>query len=271
MSYLSRESSPISSELWQEIDGAVVKTARKSLISRRFLHIFGPLGVGTESIPIDDFETLEEVMKDGLIVTKGRSYKELPTIYDDFTLLSKDMENSSKYGYPVDLSKAVHSAETCARKEDHFILFGNAAYGYEGLMTASGSNKIKKTDWSVGENAYSDIVTGLELFTEKAIYGTYALVVSPDLYMQLQRIQPGTGLLELDRISKIFNGNVFTTPVLGLGKALMVAADSTNMDLVVGQDLATAYLEQKDLNHNFRILESLLLRIKRRQAITIFE
>jgi uncharacterized linocin/CFP29 family protein len=43
------------------------------------------------------------------------------------------------------------------------------------------------------------------------------------------------------------------------------------MDLVIGQDMITAFLESVSLNHNFRILETLLLRIKRKDAIVVFE
>lgn len=271
MSYLSRESSPLSEQLWEKIDNTVVKTARKALTGRKFLPIFGPLGIGTESVPIDDSDALEEVMDEGFITTKGRKYVEIPTIYDDFTLYAKDLENSKKFGYPVDLTKAAYSAENCARKEDKLIFFGNAKYGYEGLLTASGTNKIIKKDWSVGENAFSDITSAIALFTQKGIYGSYSLILSPDLYMQLQRIQQGTGLLEIERISKLFDGNVFFSTVLGTGKAVLVCSDPRYMDLVIGQDLATAYLEQVDLNHRFRVTESLLLRIKRKQAVTIFE
>ncbi len=271
MSYLSRESSALSAKLWEQIDKTVINTARTALTCRRFLPIYGPLGIGTESINIDDSESLDEIFDEGFITTKGRKYVEIPTIYDDFTLLSRDLENSQKFGYPVDLSKAAYSAEACSGKEDRLIFFGNTAKGYEGLLTASGINKIKKSDWSLGENAFSDIASALELFTAKGIYGTYALAVSPDLYMQLQRIQQGTGLLEIDRLNKLLNGNVFTSWVLGTKKAVLVCPDSRNMDLVIGQDLAAAYLEQKELNHSFRVLESVLLRIKRKQAVTVFE
>ncbi|MDF2541345.1 MAG: bacteriocin [Herbinix sp.] len=271
MSYLSRESAPLSDELWKQIDSTVVNTARNTLVCRKFLSIYGPLGIGTESIQIDDVEALDEMYEDGFMLTKGRKYVEIPTIYDDFILYSKDLENSRKFGYPLDLSKASISAEACARREDRFLFYGNPAYGYDGLLTAPGINKLKKSDWSAGENAFTDIVSALELFTVKGIYGTYALVLSPDLYMQLQRLQPGTGLLEFDRISKLMNGNIFTTSVLGTDKAAVLCTNSMNMDVVIGQDLAAAYLEQKDLNHSFRILESILLRIKRKQAITVFE
>ncbi len=271
MSYLSRESASVSEALWEQIDSAVIKTARSTLTCRKFLHLFGPLGIGTESVSLDNLDELEEIYEDGFITTKGRKYVDLPVIYEDFSIFAKDIERSRQNGFPLDLSKAAAAAEACVKKEDRFIFFGNTNYGYDGLLTAPGTNRLKRSDWSAGENAFTDIAAALELFSTKGIYGTYVLVVSPDIYTQLQRIQPGTGLLEIDRIKKMLNDRIFFSTALGTGKAVLLCTESRYMDLVIGQDLATAYLEQRDLNHHFRILESLVLRIKRKQAITIFE
>jgi uncharacterized linocin/CFP29 family protein len=235
------------------------------------LHVFGPLGIGVENAIVDDAGMVEEGENGGLIITKGRKLMEIPTIYDDFTILAKDLEYAKKSGFPADLSKAMASAEACALKEDKLIFFGNAKLGYDGLLTASGVNKIGKKDWSAGENAFTDIASAIELLTEKNIYGAYTLIVSLDLYMQMQRLQPGTGLLEIDRIGKLLDGNIYKSPVLGREKALLVCSEERNMDLTIGQDMATAYLEQKDLNHTLRVLETVLLRIKRKQAIVVFE
>ena len=43
------------------------------------------------------------------------------------------------------------------------------------------------------------------------------------------------------------------------------------MDLAVGIDMSTAYLEQKDLNHSFRIMETIIPRIKDSNAIVVLE
>lgn len=270
MSYLSRESSSLSAELWEKIDATVVKTARTVLVGRRFLHIFGPLGIGVENIAVDDADAVQEVAKDGLITTNGRKFVEIPTIYDDFTLLARDLESAEKSGFPVDLAKAAKAAETCALKEDKLIFFGHSALGYDGLLTVPGAKKIAKKDWSAGEEAYTDIAAGIAYLTEQGIYGDYALAVSPDLYMQLQRLQPGTGLLEIDRIAKLVDGHLYQSPVLGKGKAVLVSAAEKNMDLVVGQDMAAAYLEQKDLNHSLRVLETVLPRVKRQNSVVVF-
>lgn len=271
MSYLSREAAPFSEGLWEQIDAAVVKTARNSLVGRRFLHVFGPLGVGVQTVPVDDADAVEEVEKEGLITTSGRKFTEIPLIFEDFTLLARDLESAKKSGFPTDLSRAERAAEACALKEDKLIFWGSKDAGYDGLLTVPGTQKVEKKDWSAGENAFTDIATGITALSEKGFYGTYSLALSLDLYMQLQRIQPGTGLLEVDRISKLLNGHIHPARALGQGKAVLVASDEMNMDLVIGQDMAAAYLEQKDLNHSIRILETVLPRFKRKEAIVAFE
>ena len=85
-----------------------------------------------------------------------------------------------------------------------------------------------------------DIVSALNTLHKWDLW--YALAISPDLFTQLHRIQPGTGLIEYERISKMLNGNVFTSATLGIGKAVIVCSDARNIDIVIGQDMATAYL-----------------------------
>ncbi|MDQ0203340.1 family 1 encapsulin nanocompartment shell protein [Pectinatus haikarae] len=271
MDYLSRDAAPFTDEFWEQIDKTVVKTAGNVLHGRRFIPLYGPLGIGVTSITVDDADKLEEVSKNGFMMTSGRKFLEIPTLYEDFLLSARDLESAAHAGYPADLSKAVNAAEDCALKEDRLVFFGNADFKIDGLFNVAGSNKIKKNDWTVGENAFTDIAAAINLLVEKGIYGAYSLAISPDLYLQMQRLQPGTGLLEIDRVKKLLDKRIYSTPVLGKGKAVLVCADSRNMDLVIGQDLKTAYLEQTELNHKFRILETMLLRIKRPQAIVIFE
>lgn len=270
MDYLARESAPFGVELWDAIDKTVVETARRTLTGRRFLSLFGPLGAGVQNIHIDDGGKTEEAV-DGIVITKGRRYAEIPQLYEDFTLSWRDLEVAEKSGYPFDLSAVTAAAQAAAKKEDHFIFWGNEALGYEGLLNAAGVNQLKRSDWKAGENPFTDVATGVMLLAEKGITGRLALVVSPDLYVQLQRLQASTGLLEADRLGKLLNGNLYQTAVLGKGRAVLVCAEPQNMDLVIGQDLITSYLELKDLNHGLRILETVLLRIKNKEAVVVFQ
>lgn len=270
MDYLSREGSPISAQLWQNIDNTLVSTAKQILTGRKFISIYGPLGAGLQSINVDILAELDE-SEGNISVIKGRTYQHIPLINQDFSLLWRDLEFSEQMGLPVDLSSVVRAATQCALKEDELIFLGNDEHGYKGLLNEDGIIKLPLSDWSEGENPFKDIATGLASFIENGIVGRKALVLSPNLYVQLQRIQSGTGTTEYERLSRLFNGNIFSTPILKTNKAVLVCSEPQNIDLVIGQDMITSYLETKNLNHYFRIIETLLLRIKNKEAVIIFE
>jgi len=270
MDFLARGTVDFSDDFWKEIDATVVDTVRKNLVGRRFLSLYGPLGAGVTSINIDDVTFVQEE-KDGVVKTAGRRYIELPQLHEDFTLYWRDIEHSEATGQPLDLSKAIMAAQALAQKEDKLIFFGNEFLGLEGLFTAEGVSKITRSDWAVGENAFTDVVSAISRFQSKSLIGRYSLILSPDMYFKLHRLQPSLGMTEEERISKILNGHLYNSPVLGEGKAIMVCAEPQYMDLVVGKDIETGYLETKDFNHVFRIVETVALRIKCKDAIIIFE
>ena len=163
------------------------------------------------------------------------------------------------------------AATACVQKEDQIIFNGNEQWGYEGIMTVQGRQIIEKKNWSEDENAFLDIAAGIEKLVQKGFYGPYTLVVSPDMHLKMQRIQPGTGKLELERIRELVGGKIYQTPVLGNNRAVLLEKGMQNMDLAIGQDLVTAYIGPEKLNHSFRILETVLLRIKRPESIVTFE
>ena len=140
----------------------------------------------------------------------------------------------------------------------------------DGLLTVKGSSKIKRGDWAQGENGFADVAAAVAQLAKTGYRGRYALVVSPDLYLDLQRLQPNTGMLEIDRVQKLIGDNVHMTSVMGAGKAVLVCAEPEYLDLAVGLDLSVGYLELADFNHGFRIMETLALRVKDPAAIVVF-
>ena len=163
------------------------------------------------------------------------------------------------------------AAQKSARQEDNLILFGCEELGAEGLLNAAGTYQIKRGDWSTGEDSFRDVARGVAYLAGKSMLGRYALVLSPEIYLELQRLQPGVGLLEMDRIARLVDGRIYAAGRFGAGKAALLCAEPQYMDLAVGADLSVGYLEQRDLNHCFRILETAALRIKRPDAIVVFE
>jgi uncharacterized linocin/CFP29 family protein len=127
------------------------------------------------------------------------------------------------------------------------------------------------SDWGTMGRAFGDVVEGVRVLTQAGFTGPYALAVSPRLYADLNRIYDATGVLELEQVEKLARRGVFPTAVLPEPGALLIDSGAQNADLAVGLDLSTAYIESSNLNHRLRVLESLVLRIRRPGAICSFE
>lgn len=126
-------------------------------------------------------------------------------------------------------------------------------------------------NWNSMGAAFSDVVEGVRVLTLAGFTGPYALAVSPRLYADLNRIFDATGVLELEQVEKLARRGVYATAVLPEPGALLVDSGAQNMDIAVGLDLSTAYVESSNLNHHLRVMESLVLRIRRPGAIVTFE
>ena len=239
------------------------------MTGRRFLSLAGPLGAGAQSVIVDSAAMTEE-LEAGLGQIRGRRFQPLIQLFEDFTLLWRDLE-SVESGASLDRSRILEAARKLARREDELIFFGNSAAGFTGLVNTEGAVHCARGDWSQSENAFADIAKGLNELESRGYVSGITLVLSSDLMLDLQRIQPGTGMLEVDRIARLIDGPVLKSPVLKQNHALLIAAEPENVDLALGMDLSTGYLETKDFNHVFRILETLALRIKQPDAIVVFD
>lgn len=269
--YLGRGASPFSERFWNELDETVVSVAKDTLVTRRFLPLCGPMGPGVQ-VASTDSPVRAETLSDGFVTSGKRSFVEVPQLCEDFWILWRDLESTEREGLPVDFAAARMAAQALACREDQMVFYGVKALGIEGLLTTSGINTLKRSgDWNEGENAFMDVVSGLSTLRKNGRIGRHCLIVSPDLYVQLHRIQPGTGLLEIDRMKQLVEGRIFQSTVLQAQTALLVCAQPQYIDLLVGQDIKTAYLELVDLNHHFRILETALPRIKYPDAIVVYE
>ncbi len=271
MRYLMREGAPLTASQWERIDSAVVAEAKKILVGRRFLGLAGPLGAQVQNVPLDQVEKPSPAGADfwGRAETEAidiarRRFVELATVYADFRISWRDVENENGAG----VQPAMDAAIACAQREDDLIFYGDKELGVEGVFTAKGAGKVAISDWSKGENPIADVVKAIELAAEKGCAGERVLVVSADLYGKLHRIQPGTGMMEVDRVAGLV-GKLLYSPRIEKNKAALLYCDPRNMDLVVGQDLVTAYMGNEKLDQAFRVMETITPRIKRSAAIVI--
>lgn len=276
--YLAREGSPLSAEQWERLEKAAVEAARAVLVGRRFIPLFGPLGPGVQVVPADELTGVSEgavgmALEEAGEVVAGakRQYLPLPVLAKDFRLEWRDLEAEAQLGLPLDVGRAAAAAFGVAWAEDALIFHGEPDLGLPGLLTAPQRLRSEQGDWSIPGQAYEAVVAALEKLAKADFFGPYALAVSPRLYAALNQVYRDTPYLELERVEKLVRAGVYQSPVLPEKGAVLVAVGAENLDLAVAQDLTIAFLETRSMNHYFRVLESLVLRIKRPQAICTLE
>lgn len=276
--YLQRDQAPLDIQQWAALDQTVIRTAQAMLVARRFITLVGPFGPGVEALPHDlvagtgngQVDLLGN-QEDQAIAIDRRRFLPLPLLYKDFWVHWRDLEASRVMGVPLDLGKAAAAAAATAQAEDRLVFDGQADLGLPGLRTIEGRQSAAMGDWATGGRAFADVVEGVRVLTQAGFTGPYALAVSPRLYADLNRIFDDSGVLELEQVEKLARRGVYPTAVLPEPTALLVDSGAQNMDLAVGLDLSAAYVESSNLNHRFRVLESLVLRIRRPAAICAFE
>ncbi len=278
MNFLDRQSAPLTEEDWERLDHAMVKTARGMLIGRRTIPVLGPLGPGVSTVPYSVYggKTPTGIDMNGengevSVRAEGRQTVNLPMIYKDFKMVWRDVETDRKLGIPLDVSAAVAAANDVAVQEDDLIFNGHRDLGLEGLLGAKGRQKIKFKGWEESGNALADVVQAVGALADAGHYGPFAMVVSPKLFGRMVRVYGNTGRLELEQVKAMLTGGVYFSNVIKGDKAVVLATGSQNLELAVGQDLVTGYLGPTNLNHEFRVLETAALLIRRPAAICTIE
>jgi len=105
----------------------------------------------------------------------------------------------------------------------------------------------------------------------EGFYPPYFVAMHPMLYTKLQRVYGRRGILEIELLEKQATGGVFASPSIPQDKVLIIAAQSQYVDLAVGLDIATAFVETVSLEYRFSIMETLALRVKQAGAICTLE
>jgi uncharacterized linocin/CFP29 family protein len=255
--FLMRDDAPLSAEDWEKLDKVVVDVARSLLAGRQFIPITGPLGVGVQTVPLLTVDSSEPSMHQ---VAK-REFLPMQLITQDFRLGWHDIEASHQVGVELELGPAAAASAACARAEDEMV--------FKGLLNAKGHHKLDLTDWEEPGAAFANIVAATETLVDAGFYGPFAVVLSPALYSKTQRVARGMGRLVSKLIKDVAEGGLFRSPMLAENQGLILAQGAHNFDLAVAQDLITAYLGPEGMDHSFRVMESLVLRVKRPGAICV--
>ncbi|MFL6560053.1 MAG: family 1 encapsulin nanocompartment shell protein [Bacillus sp. (in: firmicutes)] len=269
--------SPLSNQEFAELDKTVIESARRQLVGRRFIELYGPLGRGMQSISNDIFIENQEAKMDfqGSFDTNFESSKRvnhtIPLLYKDFILYWRDFEQTKVLDIPIDFSSAANAARDVANLEDQMIFHGAKEFDIPGLMNVQGRLTHLIGEWYESGAAFQDIVDARNKLLEMNHHGPFALVLSPELYSLIHRVHRDTNVLEIEHIRELVTDGVFQSPVLKGKTGVILNTGRNNLDLAVSEDFDTAYLGEEGMNHPFRVYETVVLRIKRPGAICTLE
>jgi uncharacterized linocin/CFP29 family protein len=274
--FLNRGEAPLSQAEWTQLENIVQMAASKQLVARRFINVVGPVGSGMQSVPNFTYAMMEpasldmvETEEEETVAPDEREFLPMPLVYKDFMLLWRDIELNRKLGFPLELGAAGAAAAAVAIMEDRIIFEGVPELGVPGLLTHEESTSVPMRAWDEVGTIFGDAVAAMTGLIDRGFFGPFSMILSPANFARTARLFGNSGRLESEQIREVMTAGLFFTPVLEDDTAVVVSTGPQNLDLVIGQDLTVAYLQQMDLNHPFRVMESLVLRIHRPGAIAV--
>ncbi|MBX3076521.1 bacteriocin family protein [Candidatus Obscuribacterales bacterium] len=268
---------PLSPEQANAMLQAAVMEVRRTVVARKLMALFGPLGAGTETVSLETIkkDSPAEIDLEGkpdpspIGAHEKETYVRVPLIYKDFILHWRDVKYSQDTRSPLDNANAVRAAHQVGDAEDALLFNGNAELGIHGLLNCPGSQSVQGGDWSKAGDPVRDVYAALKKLLDAEHHFPYVLLTSVDMYEQLLKPVKESPVLELEQLSKLCSDGVLWSPQVPPKTAALLSTGSQNFDIAVAEDLSIAYLGPSDMNYRFRVYESLVLRVKRPTAICV--
>lgn len=270
---------PLSPEQAEQMLQAAVHEVRRTVVGRKLISLFGPLGAGVESVPLETIKEdaganidLEGKPDANPIGTHEReTYIRVPIVYKDFFLHWRDVKWSQDMHAPLDQTNAVRAAHKVGDAEDKLIFNGDKDLELYGLLNHPGALNVKGGDWKVAGNPQNDVYAAISKLLKADHHFPYALVTSVDMYEALIKPVKESPALELEQLGKLFEDGIMWSPQIPTGTAAVISTGVQNFDIAFAEDLQIAYLGPSDMNYRFRVYESMVLRIKNPTAICVIK
>lgn len=253
--YLMRDTAPFGPDTWAKIDEMVVTVVTKNLTGRRFLTLVGPLGWGVEQAPLFGFENADGAD----VATDTIEYVPLKEIQKEFVLKAKHMSVADASPFALDLGAVAIAATKLAQAEEKLVLGGL-------MQTAEASAPLG--DWDKIGGPFKAIADATAAMRQSGYDGPFALALGPAMYARLVSLMEH-GRREIHMVEKLVEDGIFQSTAMPDDKVMLLSPQAWNMDLVVGQDVVTAYVGNEGLDHRFRVFETLALRVKRAGSICV--
>lgn len=228
------------------------ETANASRVLRRYLPatIVGP---GVDYVAVTSVGYGEE----GVTVTSEGIVK-LRDVVVEFTVPEKVAERGLRFNGSLE-----PIVDYAARKfvvAEEKIVVGQ-------LVEAKGVLEKSIGAWDKPGEAVDDVAKAVSMLEAEGFNGPFTLLVPVQRYARLLAVHEKTGVMELSRLEKL--AKVVRTPLLQENTVVLLVAQRTVADIVVGVDTRVDYLGLETSGHRFKAWETIALRISNPRGIIL--
>jgi uncharacterized linocin/CFP29 family protein len=266
--YLNRSDAPFGDRVWEQIDKAVVETAKGLLTGRRVLHTIHPEGLGLKVLPLRDAAVSGRTIE-GVTVSSSCMVP-VAMIHSEFSLSVRDVAAFEESGVPLDVNQIVQAALALARQEDQLVFDGFPPLNLVGLLNTPGCRSIKLRPWNQPGDAVADIIGAVTELDHAGFPGPYSLALTPSSYNHLFRLYPNSELTELEHVRQIATDLVVKAPAIP-GGGVLVDTSGPYANIVLSQDMAASFTGPGPARYEFALIESLALWIQVPEAICVLK
>ncbi len=266
--YLHRSDAPFGNSVWEQIDHAVVESAKSQLSGRRVLHTMGPFGLGFKAVPLNDTTSAGKTVE-GVTISASCAMP-VAMLRSDFTLSVRDIAAFEQSGAPLDLSAATKAAIAVARQEDQLVYGGFQPLGATGLLNTPGTRSVKLKPWNEPGAPVEDVINAATELDNAGFHGPYALALTPKSYNHLFRKYPQGDMTELEHVRQIATDGVIKAAGIA-GGGVLVDTSGPFANIVLGQDLMTAFVGPAPGEYQFSIFETIALWLRVPQAVCVLK
>lgn len=264
MDILRKSLAPISDKAWEKINEEAKGTLSTTLSARKIIDVAGPMGFDFAAAPTGRLDIPKNQGKDG--VHYG-IHKVMPLVEAriPFELDIWELDNVARGNEDIDLDNLIEAAKKIARFEDEIIYKGFKPAHIDGLLNISGHKGIQLTG---NHNNLVDLLSqAIIAFRNKAVEGSYNLVVSHELYKYINSFNMDYPLRK--HIETIINGKIIFSD--NIDNAILVANRGGDFRLTLGQDFSIGYESHNKQKVQLYFTESFTFQVLDPSAVIVFK
>jgi uncharacterized linocin/CFP29 family protein len=304
---LGRDRVPWDQLVWQQIDAAVVGEAMRTRAARNFLPVQTVSAANSVVAPEDIHAS--ETQSEVLTIDEGAAIR-INEYWVEFALTPTQVAQASmSIGDSAAVTLATRAANLLAQAEDLIIFQGENAFSFAGersvfsrgvhhrgaphdggLLRLGAKDRISPRQiikvprepegrpTIYGEHTFRAVAEAYANFQGQGQCGAYALVLQTTPYADSFSPLATTLTTPADRIAPLMSAGFYGTGLLPASDkaprfmGLVVAPGGSSMDMVLGLDITTAFMQQSaDGQYRFRVLERFALRLKNPASVIRLE